>query len=287
MVQCPQCQGLVDERTNRVCPKCFASLTPTAPQASPPPIAPQPQMPTLGTPPAVRANARVSLTGEVLEDAPVSRAPANSPYATPPMPRPNMPATPPRATPSAYDRREIEPDNSDKKALFINLTVIFVLLALCGGGGYWKWMHRTEPKAQVTRYVHAIQWLDWGVVWDLSATPPGNKTRHEFLSMMDDKFDSNGVLKIGARRSMENIPFEIGEPTIRGNEATVPVTRGETKMDAARSMQFKLTNFGGVWKIHPLAANPLDVIHDPVTAKTIEEKLRSIQSGAGGVPTFP
>ena len=284
MVQCPQCQSLVDERVNRVCPKCFATLSSQAAPTQPPQGA-APPAPTLGTPPgAVRANTRVSLTGEVLEDAPAARPPANSPYAAPQMPRPNMSAVPPRAAPSAYGRRETQPDNSDKKALAINLTVIFLLLALCGGGGYWKWMHRTEPKAQVTRYIHAIQWLDWGVVWDLSATRPGNKARYEFVGMMKDKFDNNGVINIMARKSMDEIPFEIGEATISGNEATVPVTRGATKTDDAKSMQLKLTNYGGVWKIHPLAENPLELMHDPDKEKALNGQLPTITPGAGGIP---
>jgi hypothetical protein len=271
---------VVDVRSNRTCPYCSAPLNEVAPVVSPPAQAPSAPG---------RANVRVSLTGEALEDAP--GASASGPYANaqPGLPpgsvgRPVLSGSArPAATP--YARREAAPpDNSRRNALLINLSVMVVFLLLCGGGGAWYWAHRTNPKAQVTRYLHAVQWLDWGVVYDLSATPPGDKTRHEFIGMMDDKFDNNGLLKVVARHRMEKITFEVGEPTIQGDEATVPVTRKATPLDPAKSMPLTLTNKGGIWKIHPLAVNPLDLLHDPDEDKAIGGGLPALTPGPDGTP---
>src|SRR5205807_5084963 len=114
--------------------------------------------------------------------------------------------------------------------------------------GWWKWTHRTNPKGQVEHYLHAIQWLDWGVVYDLSASPPGNRSRSDFRGMMDDKFDNNGVIRIAARHRFEKITFAVGEPTISGDDATVSVNVTGSYLPPDKALQFKLRNFGGVWK---------------------------------------
>ncbi len=277
MLHCPRCQRLVDERAASVCPHCAAPLNTLAAQASP------------SSPPAenARRTVRVSLTGEVLEEAPTSAPASNTAYAAPAagtLPSIGRPLSPASVRPSpSSSRRESAPDGGGSKALLLNLGALFLFVAVCVGGGGWYWTHRTNPRAQVTRYLHAVQVLDWGVVYDLSATPPGNKSRHEFLSMMDDKFDNNGLYKIGARKSLEKITFTVGEPVIAGSEATVAVTRSAAAFSAAKSLPLTLTNYGGVWKIHPLGENPLDMMHDPdADKKAAENLLRSLLRGNSG-----
>src|SRR5439155_5712813 len=118
-------------------------------------------------PSAQRSAARVSLTGEVVEsDAPAVNA-APSVYSTHPQSavRPAAPI-PARPVPTAAVRTPYRPvvqpaDALPQKsyALVINLSVVLFLLLLSGGGGWWLWAHRTHPKPQVQRYIHAIQWL--------------------------------------------------------------------------------------------------------------------------------
>ncbi len=233
-----------------------------------------------------RAGVRVSLTGETIGDASGLNAQPGPDYGnnTSGMPsRPRAMPTGARPPDSPYARREAAPDNSGRNALLINLSVALVFILLCLGGGYWRWTHRTNPKAQVARYIHAIQWLDWGVVYDLSATPPGNKSRSAFISMMNDKFDNNPVLKIVGRHSMEKIQFEVGEPTISNDEATVPVSRSATELENGNSMKLTLTNVGGIWKIHPLADNPMDILHSSEEDKAGGGAALSLPSGAGGI----
>ena len=62
---------------------------------------------------------------------------------------------------------------------------------------------------------------------------------------------------------MEKTTFTIGEPVFHGEEATVPVTRSATPFTEAKSLPLTQTNFGGVWKIHPLMENPLEMVRDP------------------------
>jgi hypothetical protein len=205
---------------------------------------------------------RVSLTGEIIETAApppppnlnVSR-PSGGTHAAPIPPGPATHAVARAPYRSAGHSREASPSRKQANALLINLIVILLLVGGAAAGGYWKWMNRTNPKSQVERYMHAIQWLDWGVVWDLSATPPGGMTKGKFIDKLDEPYDNNGVIKIAARKALETITYTVGEPTFSGNEATVPVSiEGST-------MKLKLTNFGGIWKIHPRGTNPLAVLH--------------------------
>ncbi len=282
MVQCPRCHNSVNETIHAACPTCATPLTPTGNVNSAPPASAQPAL--TSAPGAYRPNARVSLTGEVMEDAaPPAAAYGNAPGGLPPLPS-GRPIAPPSARPTpstGYRRQEVAPDNSRRNALIINLSVVLLLALASGGGGWWYWKHRTNPKAQVQRYFHAIQWLDWGVVYDLSASPPGDKTRPEFVAMMNDKFDNNPVLKIVARKGMETIKCDAGEPTITGDEATVPVTVGE----AGKPLELHLKNFGGVWKIEPLAENPITLLHGG--DKEDAAPPASMPTMPGGLPAQP
>lgn len=252
-----------------------APASPHLPSQAPPPGSmpagggPGPYGNPVGQQPVQRTHTRVSLTGEVIED----EAPAQQPNSVPlPQPGPanhGMPAGATRAAyPGSYARRDTELPGSGDKALMINLTVFFVFLVLCVGGGYWKWTHRTNPKSQVERYLHVVQWLDWGVVYDLSATPPGNRSRHDFISWMNDKYDNNGVLKIIARHAYEQAKFTVGEPTIEGDEATVPVSMSMVIVETKKPLLLKLKNFGGVWKIYPISENPTDIIEKAMEEQT-------------------
>ena len=300
MIPCPRCNSPVDETVRTTCPLCFTPLNaqatepPPPTQAAPapglaPPMPPQrpvqPQMPPAARP----ANVRVSLTGEVMENVPASQPVQPGGYAggslaNPPPMSAALPTAPARPPMGMSPRRETVPDNSDRKALIINVSVVLTLLLLCAGGIGWRWTHRTNPKSQVERYLHAIQWLDWRVVYELSASPPGNKTRRDFVSMMNDKYDNNGLLKIVARRSYEKITFDVAEPTFQDDGATVSVTMNGSTLKENGPTVFKLKNFSGVWKIEPLAENPLEIIGAAASKGLDVPALPSLPTGGLSAP---
>ena len=154
-------------------------------------------------------------------------------------------------------------------ALVINLSVLMAFILACVGGGWWWWTHRTNPKGQAEHYLHAIQWLDWGVVYDLSAEPPGGMKRGAFISKMDEPYEGNGVLRIGARHMYESITYSVGEPRIDGDKATVTATIG------GRTLELKLKNFGGVWKVYPPSANPLSILMGAEDEDSDEKKAKA------------
>lgn len=256
MVICPRCKNQVDERAYAACPQCS---TPLNAAAGVQPLSGQPNQPG-GMPsapgaqaPMPRAGVRVSLTGEAIGDNAGHNARTgpnygNSPAGIPPL-RPGGMPTGARPPASPYARRESAPDHSGRNALIINLSVALVLLLLCTGGGYWKWTHRTNPKAQVERLMHAVQWLDWGVYFDLHIPDHDKQTRRQFISMMDDKFDNNPLLKIAARHRWESVTFVVGEPVISGDHATVTVVKDAAALAAGDRIEFKLFDVGGVWMV--------------------------------------
>ncbi len=273
MVRCPRCQAVVDETSRSTCPSCGTPIA--APSAG------TPQYAGAQSPPP---GARVSLTGEVIMPETTVPTAAPGPYAPQPPVGLQAPPYPPSAVvrnparSSTYRQQEAPKD----RALLINLSVVFVLLLAAGGYGWYLWSHRTNPKSQVERYIHAAQWLDWGVVYDLSATPPAGKTRHDFINGLDEKYDYNGVLRIGARRANEQFHAQVADAQINGDQATVPAEITGPGMDQPRRLEFRLKNFGGVWKIYPPSDNPLDLFKDPEAEqkaeKAAKELLRTMQS---------
>src|SRR5438034_9803751 len=186
MYSCPHCRNPLPDPVPASCPVCFGAIA--APSAA-------------GS--SATSGARLTHTGEVIPlEAPPPPPPLSGTGRSNPVQAPPMPTHAVAATAPGYRRtaqRETMSYGTKDRALFINLTVVFILVAAMGGGGWWMWSHRTNPKAQVERYLHAIQWLDWGVVWDLSAERPGGQSRHNFINKMDEPYEGNGVIRIGAR----------------------------------------------------------------------------------------
>src|SRR5258706_5557364 len=281
MNSCPHCQYDLPDPIPASCPVCFGTTGTlyANPRPADSPVAAVPAIlppgyslaaPSFAQP--AQKPMRMTLTGEVVATEAPPSFPATTPIHStlpPPLPTRAVAAAPAQRRSSP---RENAPYSARNSALLINFTVVVVLLAAVSGGIWWKWMHRTNPKSQVERYLHAIQWLDWGVVWDLSATPPDNQSRHQFIEKLDEPFEGNGVLRLAARKGYESYTFDVGEPSYTGAEATVPATVG------SRSVQFKAQNFGGVWKIVPKSVNPLDILqgfNEEEEKKNLESDLKS------------
>jgi len=190
------------------------------------------------------------------------------------------PPVAPRAP--AAQRGTTRPPEKRDRALVINLSVLFAVLFIAAGTGWWMWAHRTNPKAQVTRYLNDIVLQDWGVIYDLSATPPANKSRREFLDMMLSKTDYNGVLRIVAKRRMEQYKFTVGEPAFHDDEATVRVDVSGPSIDRIKRVDFRLKNIGGIWKIYPPYDDPTEVfIPPPEPEPTVMDEPPAAAQGFG------
>lgn len=264
MIKCPRCNSTVQESPQNTCPRCFSPLgaapLPFAQPSSPPP---EMQMPSSAAQ-SRTTPVRVSLTGEEFIPAspampsatPASYAPSRVPPSQPP---PSRYSAPRASVPNSNARREATADNSERSGFGVKAAVWLMVILCLTGGGWWQWMHRTNPKGQVQHLLHATQWLDWGVVWDLSSPKPGNKTRHEYVAMMNEPYD-NPLLKIGARHSYEKIKFDVGEPVYRGEEATVSVSVSGSPFKRPAPIPVRLRNFGGEWKAEPIGENPLEAI---------------------------
>lgn len=287
MIKCPRCESPVDETTRDTCPLCFTPLN-AAPIPLTGPSSPSPAQ-TIATGPTARnvapagaASARVSLTGEEFSPGHTEMppaAPANFPHGTAPAspllpPRPSSAQRP--MVPGPYGRREVAQDNSERGGLATRIAIYLMLILCITGGGWWSWMHRTNPKGQVQHLLHATQWLDWGVVWDLSSPKPGNKARHEFVAMMNDPYD-NPLFKIGARHRYEKITFDVADPTYIGDEAIVNVSVSGSPFKRKTPIPFHLRNFGGNWKVEPIAENPLQVIGAEPTSAEKDEQDRQLR----------
>jgi len=281
VIKCPRCESPVDESTRNTCPICLSPLT-----AAP---APFPQAPTASAtmaagpaPAAGPSPMRTSLTGEqfgpTAPERPFSQPPGyaqGAPQNTPTLSQGQSAARRPVQPP--YARREVERAPAEGAGLGARIAVFLVLVACFAGGGWWLWLHRTNPKGQMQHYLHATQWLDWGVVWDLSSPKPGGMARHEFVSTMNNTFDDNPLYKIAARRNNEKIRFTVSEPEYKGEAAIVKVSIADSPYKRDAPVVFQLRDFGGDWKVTPMEDNPLQVIGAEPTKAEKEAQERKLR----------
>ena len=293
MVNCPRCQQPVDETARATCPLCFtpligtpeaASGMPGSTQGSVPPLnanapypgapssgvmplngpaplngptAPMPSVHTMpnapmGMPlaaPTVGANQRMTLSGEVI-DAP-------TPMAQAPMGNSQYQAKSPYGAP----RREVAPAPSGGGAK--GAVIALVLLMLLGGafGGWYLWMHRTNPKDQAQKFFAGLKTLDPKAMYEtVEADTDKYKDEQDFITQTNAQIDKTPAAKQMLTSMFEGLTFKAGEPKYdSATEATVPVTTtgtitmnifGQSKSQSVNTTsQIKMKNFGGIWKV--------------------------------------
>jgi hypothetical protein len=245
-----------------------------APPTQPPPVQPssgisgQPSVPPSYAPQMSRAaGTRVSLTGEVIDDGAAS-APAPSYVAGGAAVRPPM-GVPPRSGGTAASRTAYGSPRSEAPAKVGDgrvVTAVLVCLLLLGGlgaGGWWFLMPHSNPKTVVLQYDKALAAQDWKTLYGLvelsaatkSKTPDAASFATE-MTQMTDKFRAN-PLAAGMVDSFFKAyaTAQIGEPTITGDTATIPVTlkmsfsfAGTTKDDST-TLPTSLRKINGLWKV--------------------------------------
>ena len=274
MVICSRCQQSVDETTQTACPICFtpvaapggaaqaqalggpaasaptASYTPGAMPLNGP--APTPVSLNAGAssfnnapPPAstLGANQRMTLSGEVI-DAPV-------PMASPPAGNSQYKPRTSYTTPQAAETRE----KSGANPIVVGL--VFLLLFGGGFGGWYYWMHRTNPKDQALKFFAAAKSLDpKGMYETMEVDEEKYKTEKDFA----DQADSNPAAKQFVTQMLSGLTMTAGEPKYTSTtEATVPIKTtgtitltmfGQSKSQTVdKTSDIKMKNFGGIWKV--------------------------------------
>jgi hypothetical protein len=277
MVACPRCAQQVDETTRATCPHCFTPLsgpvpspppTQTLPVQSSPGISGQPAAPSTYAPQVSRAvGTRVSLTGEVIDDGAASAlAPSyvgGGPAARPPV------GAPPRtggavASRTAYGATRLEaPAKAGGGNVVAAVLIGLLLLGGLGAGGWWFLTPHSNPKTVVLQYDKALAAQDWKSLYGLVELSAATKSKAPDaasfaaeMTRMTDMFRAN-PLAAGMVDSFFKAyeTAQIGEPTITGDTATVPVTlklsfsfAGTTKDDST-TVPTSLHMINGLWKV--------------------------------------
>ena len=245
-----------------------------APEPFPQPAlqAPEPAAPTpLAPPPMTGPGVRVSLTGEVMD----SGAPAGPP---PSYVGGAIPITPPRggqagAAPRATaDRRTPEraPARSGGGNVVGIVAGVAVLLAVGFGGWYW-WMHRTNPKDQALAVYKAFLSNNYKTAYALSALSADTMKKYP------DAESYSAAQQKAADAALESSPFlkplkgaiddalkgaaasaTVGEPAITGDKAEVPTSASLTIMGQSVALKgtAHMVNDGGIWKLDATTETP-------------------------------
>jgi hypothetical protein len=292
MVTCPRCQQPVDETVRTTCPLCFTpipqpsqaaqpagglmpglSLTgvppesqsqpayPTAAYAQPPALQqpPPPAPPRAPVPPG----ARVSLTGEVMDD--------NMPPGAPPSylgggsAAPLQGGRPGPAARAESPRRGQSDDASPRsgagKAIGVVLALIIVLGA--GAGGWFWWTHRTNPKDQALAVFKAYLGQDYKTAYSLTALSPETAKKYPTA----DSYSADLERTLGPLLSSSSLLSAIksaaatagvGEPTVSGDKADVPTSCQMSLL--GRTLKFTGTAHmvldNGIWKLDMRSDEP-------------------------------
>lgn len=245
-----------------------APVNPAAPPSSGiPGIYNQPAPPAGGVPPpmptGIRPGVRVSLTGEVIDSGMPEAAPppnyvgGGSPIP-PTMPRPGAPPRPGGPVHPAARRMAMEtPAQSSGNGAVMAIVVILVL-ALVGVGGWWLLTHRSSnsnPKTVAQRFMNAFKSMDWKTMYELADDSSTDKAKYPnaqaFADDMNNKINQPGV---GAfvKVIMDGIKeIKVGEATITGDTATVPVTVTVSMMgqEQTQTSSMTLKKTSGGWKV--------------------------------------
>ncbi len=207
------------------------------------PTAPS-SMPTAA--PRMEANQRMTLSGEIIEaPQPMSNAPVagNSQY---------------QARPSAGAPRVAE--KAERSGPSIG-AIVMVLAVLGGaGGGWWFWMHRTNPKDQAQKFLECVKTLNAKGMYDTTEVDADKyKSEEDFIQKTTDEQSKVPGMKDMVTNMLANIQFKAGEPKYNGmNEASVPVTvsgsfampfGGQKPQDIDQKFDLPMKNFNGIWKV--------------------------------------
>ncbi|HLK60208.1 MAG TPA: hypothetical protein VKU00_26840 [Chthonomonadaceae bacterium] len=227
-----------------------------------------PQSPPSASP-LLAPGARRSLTGEIYEASPQQGPPPSYVGGGLPPGQVGMPPPrtggPPQARPSTSPNRHREAATARSGSGGAIAVVLLVLLLLGGGGfgGYWYWMHRTNPKDQAQKFVDALKNMDYKAMAELSES--SNQTTLS-PSEVEQKLKQALSMFPGLLDSMKTMNYQVGEPKIDGDTASVPVTVSghislsflgqSVSQDIKETIPFTLKNEGGIWKITG-DANPL------------------------------
>jgi hypothetical protein len=210
MIICPRCQQPVDETVRATCPLCFTPIPQPQPASPAPPpntgiqmplngmpLPPQPgpvgtsppnelpampgQMPptTPPRPAAFNPGARVSLTGEVIDDGmPAGPAPSYVGGAVPaPPPRLGTPNATAR-TPANRLRPEVSTPEKTGGGNAVGIIAALVILLGAGFGGWYWWMHRTNPKDQAAAVYKSFVNENWESVYPLVLLSEEDKKKY-------------------------------------------------------------------------------------------------------------
>ena len=299
MVTCPRCQQPVDETVRTICPLCFTPLpqansgagppvgaslesplalagtplhagpTPTVPASPyppsgmPQPAPPMPQPISAAPNPLLNPGARVSLTGEVIDSgAPPGPAPSY-------VGGPKASARPGQAGPTARSRepaRGLRMDAPEKAAGGNPVGIIVAIVLVLGGGfgGWYYWMHRTNPKDQALAVYKAYLAQDYKTAYSLVALSPETQKKYpnadafaaDRTKTVDTVLASNPLLaklKASIQESTKAAvaTATVGDPVVTGDKADVPTSCQVSFM--GRSVKFKgtahMVNESGIWKL--------------------------------------
>jgi hypothetical protein len=301
MVICPRCAKLVDETVRATCPHCFtplagaAPLDGAAPQPGSPPAqygAAQPpqygaaQPPQYGAPPAQpypggappqsppaqapqlsrSGGTRVSLTGEVIDDATSTPPPSYVGGGAPSRSPAGVAARPGglAASRSAYGAPRIEvPAKSGSGGKIAGVCLGILLLGGVGAGAWWFLQPHDTPKMVVEKFDTAIAAQDWKTVYTLVEIPADRKAKYaDATAFANDMTTQMQALKANpmlggfidsAFKAYQTA--EVGEGTITGDNATVPIKlkmsitlMGQTREQSV-DQQIPLRKFGRTWKV--------------------------------------
>ena len=222
-------------------------------------------MPAAHRPP-LNPGARVSLTGEVIDPgAPVGPAPGyvgGSPVA------PSRVGQPPAASRTQVPQRRESAPAAERPGSGNAVGIVLALLVLIGGGvgGWYYWMHRTNPKDQALAVYKSYLSQDYKAAYSLSALGPTGKKNfpdadsfataqqtaiNTFLTKLPFGSSLLDSLKAAATTAA------VGEPVVTADKAEVPTSCTLTFM--GRSVKMKgtahMVNDGGIWKMDLTADN--------------------------------
>ncbi len=215
-------------------------------------------------PPTMNPGARMSLTGEVVEQRANSGPPPNyvagGAAQQPPM---NGMARPTGAYGVAR-RVEQAPARSGGKTVAIVL-VVLLLLGGVGAGGWWFLTQLSNPVTTAKIFCKATATEDWKTVYTVMNLPEEMKTQYPTPDSFATALTSNmqtikGMPLIGDAVTATLSAYKdakFGEATITDDTATVPVTLtvtltmlGQSKTTTSTN-PMKLKKVNGMWKVEP------------------------------------
>ena len=227
----------------------------------------QPAVGQAPPPRPVPPGARVSLTGEIIEE------PANAPAAgymgqtatpaqtmRPPLnqPAPQRPGAP--GAPAHYHPQS-QSSNRESGGNSGVIGIVLGILAFAGAGfGVWFWLsHRSDPKVQAKSVYVAVVKQDWIAAYDLCAFSPDGKKKYPNAAAFEaeskkglDTLAAN-PLYASAMEAMKSSAdsITVGEPVVTGDKADVPTAITLNVLGQKLNMKgtAHMVSDGGIWKL--------------------------------------